>query len=66
MGGLILFSVGGGGVYGRATHGGLSGTILGMTGSIVVKEVSMDSYKKNILMKDNITTSENLVSFEII
>jgi len=42
--GRIVFFVGGGGVYGRAAYGGLSGTTLGMTWSMVVKEVSMDSY----------------------
>ena len=41
-----MFSVGNGGVYGRAANRGLSKTTLGMTRSMVVKEVSMDSYKK--------------------
>jgi len=34
-----MFSVGGRGVYGRATNEGLSRTTLGMTGSMVVKKV---------------------------
>jgi len=66
VGGTIVFSIGGDGVYGRVIGRGLSGTTLGMTGSMVVKEVLMDSYEKNILTEDNITSSEDLVSFEII
>jgi len=42
-----MFSLGGGGgVYGRVVDIGLFGTILGMIGSMVVKEVSIDSYEK--------------------
>ena len=41
-----MFSVSGGGVYERAVDGGLSRTTLCMIGSMVVKEVSMDSYGK--------------------
>jgi len=42
----IVFSVSGGGVYGRVVNEGLSETTLGMTRSMVVKEVLMDSYGK--------------------
>jgi len=41
-----MFSVGGGRVYERAADRGLFRTTLGMTRSMVVKEVSMDSYRK--------------------
>ena len=46
VGGTIVFFVGCGGVYERVTCEGLSGTTLGMTRSMVVKEVLMDSYGK--------------------
>ena len=46
MEGTIVFFVRGGGVYSRAVDEGLFGTTLGMTRSMVVKEVSMDSYEK--------------------
>jgi len=41
-----VFSVGGGGMYGRVIDRGLSGTTLDMIGSTTVKEVSMESYGK--------------------
>jgi len=50
-----MFFVGGSGVYRRATNEGLSRTTLGLTGSMVVKKVLMDSYGKIFSWK---TTSQ--------
>jgi len=41
-----VFTVSGNGVYGRAVGGGLFGITLGMTWSMVVEKVPMDSYGK--------------------
>jgi len=60
VGDTNVFSVGGGRVYGKAVNEGLCGTTLGMTGSMMVKEVWMDSYEKISSWK---TTSQLVKTF---